>query len=112
MDADVLEIGHGRTEVEVLNIEGHIPSAFVGVGDCTIDMYFRVEGGNGWRARVAGVIESVASSSETDAVRFGFLGADTTYEVGVCHFPVFWNVGFGDGEHGTGAGDALFERAS
>ena len=75
-------------------------------------MEFCIECRNGWRARVAWVIESVASSSETDAVRFGFLRSNTTNEVSVGHLSIFWNVCFGDGEHGAGAGDAFIERAS
>ena len=112
MDADVLIIGHGRTEVEIFDVEGHIPRAFVGVGDCTVNVDFCVESGNGWRAWVAWVIESVASSSETYAVCFGFLRSNTTHEIGVSHFSIFRNVDFGDGEHGTSARDALVGRAS
>ena len=31
MDADVLKKGHRRTEVEILDIEGHVSGSFVGV---------------------------------------------------------------------------------
>ena len=75
-------------------------------------MEFCIECRNGWRARVAWVIESVASSSETYAVCFGFLRSNTTHEIGVSHFSIFRNVDFGDGEHGTSARDALVGRAS
>ena len=42
---------------------------------------------------------------------FGFLGSNTTHEVGVGYFPIFGDVGFWNGVHGTGAGDALIDGA-
>ena len=43
MDSDILVVCHGRTEVEIFNVEGHIFGAFVGVGDCAIYVDFCVE---------------------------------------------------------------------
>ena len=74
-------------------------------------MDFRIKCRDGWRARIAWVIESVASSRETDAVCFGFLGSNTADEVGVGHFSIFRDVGFGDREHGTSADDELIDGA-
>ena len=55
MDTNVLVVLHGRTWGDFFYIEGHIPCAFVGIGDGTVDVDFGIEGGNGWRTWIAWV---------------------------------------------------------
>ena len=74
-------------------------------------MQLGVEHGDGGRAGVAGVVESVATGGHADALGLVFLWADVADVVGVQNVAVSGDVGFLDEKNGAGPGDTLGGRA-
>jgi hypothetical protein len=47
-DSYVLEVRHGRAEVEVFDVEAEVAGSAFGIGICTVDVELGVEHGDGW----------------------------------------------------------------
>jgi hypothetical protein len=102
-DSYVLEVRHGRSEVEVFDVEAEVAGSVFGIRNCTVDVELGVEHGDSWGAGVAGVVEFVAAGCYADAMGFGLLGADVADEICVGDPVVLGDLGFFDEEYCSSA---------
>ena len=103
----VLAVVHGRAEIIVRDVEAKVAGTFVGIRNSAVDVDLCVQHGNGGRAGVTVVIETVAACSYASTIGFRLLRPDCADEVGIGDITVEWDLGLFDEEDGAGAFDFL-----
>ena len=108
-DPHVLVLFHGRAEVEVFDVDGHVAGA--GSRDDAVEMEF--DGGEvGSGSRDLAVVDDfVAADGESDAVRVGLVGFEFGDDAKVGGDAIEGFVGVLDEVHGVGTGERSGEEA-
>jgi hypothetical protein len=110
--SNVLKIVHGGAEKVILYVQAAVASAFVGIGNCAVDVKLRIEHRDGWRACITRVVKLVTASCHADATDFCLLRANIANEIGVGGFSIGRYLGFVNEEESVSACDLVGGRTS
>ena len=99
MDAHVLEVFHGSSQIEVLDVNAHVYCIVFCALDGSVDVNLHIEEGDCWGIWVARIVEFVAACCEAYVMCLLFLWADVSDEVCIGYFPVFGDPVFSCEKH-------------